>query len=293
MDLFAQQIVDGLGWGAFYGALALALVLVFRASGIVNFAQAEMATLGAFVVWQLVQWGVPVLAAVAVVAVVAFPIGAGVERALIRPLMSENHLPVIIMTLGLMLVINSMSGIVWGYLPKKFPTLVSTGVMNVGPVYLSSSFVVLIITVACLAVGLWWLFRRTELGLQMRAAASNADSAQLSGISVGRMTSISWGLAAAVGVLVACLIAPTLFLSPNMLFASLIYAFAAAVLGGMDSPMGALVGGVVVGVLENLAGTYVSWIGNDFKQAVALGLIMVVLLARPQGLFGVRKVARV
>lgn len=165
--------------------------------------------------------------------------------------------------------------------------------LTLGPVALSRQSVVIVGAVVVVAALLFVLFQRTRLGLAMRAAAGNPESAELVGIPVGSMLAIGWGLAAAIGALAASLAAPQLFLQPNMLVASLIYAFAAAVLGGLDSPVGAIVGGLCVGVAENLAGTYISWIGYDFKQAVALALILGVLLLRPEGLFGARKVARV
>ncbi|CRK53273.1 High-affinity branched-chain amino acid transport system permease protein LivH (TC 3.A.1.4.1) [Rhodococcus sp. RD6.2] len=294
MQVFLQQLVDGLTWGALYGAFALSIVLVYRASGIVNFAQGEMAMFSAFFAWQFHQWGAPLYLAILGAMVVAFAGGAVTERVLIRPLASSpNHMPLVIITLGLMLVLNSAAGWIWGVQSKPFPTAVSGSVVTLGPVAISRQSLVIVAAVVVVAVLLFWLFQRTRTGLAMRAAAGNPDSAQLIGIPVGRMLTIGWGLAAAIGALAASLAAPQLLLQPNMLVASLIYAFAAAVLGGLDSPVGALIGGLIVGIAENLAGTYISWIGHDFKQAVALALILGVLLFKPEGLFGARKVVRV
>ncbi|MDF3319955.1 branched-chain amino acid ABC transporter permease [Rhodococcus sp. C3V] len=294
MQVFLQQLVDGLTWGALYGAFALSIVLVYRASGIVNFAQGEMAMFSAFFAWQFHQWGAPLYLAILGAMAVAFVGGAVTERVLVRPLASSpNHMPLVIITLGLMLVLNSAAGWIWGVQSKQFPTAVSGAVIMLGPIVISRQSLVILAAVMVVAVALFWLFQRTKVGLAMRAAAGNPDSAQLIGIPVGRMLTIGWGLAAAIGALAASLAAPQLLLQPNMLVASLIYAFAAAVLGGLDSPVGALVGGLIVGVAENLAGTYISWIGHDFKQSVALILILGVLLLKPEGLFGARKVARV
>ncbi|MHA4853414.1 branched-chain amino acid ABC transporter permease [Rhodococcus sp. MSC1_016] len=294
MNVFLQQLVDGLTWGALYGAFALSIVLVYRASGIVNFAQGEMAMFSAFFAWQFHQWGAPLYAAVFGAMVVAFIGGAAAERVLIRPLASSpNHMPLVIITLGLMLVLNSAAGWMWGVQSKEFPAIAAGPVLALGPVAVSRQSLVIVGAVSVVAALLFVLFQRTKVGLAMRAAAANPDSAQFLGVPVGRMLMIGWGLAAAIGALAASLAAPQLFLQPNMLVASLIYAFAAAVLGGLDSPVGALVGGLCVGVAENLAGTYISWIGHDFKQAVALALILGVLLLKPEGLFGARKVARV
>ncbi|EME20437.1 inner-membrane translocator [Rhodococcus triatomae BKS 15-14] len=287
-------MVDGLTWGALYAAFAMSIVLVYRASGIVNFAQGEMAMIAAFCAWQFHQWGAPLYLAILGAMAVAFLFGAATERVLIRPLASStNHMPLVIITLGLMLVLNSAAGWIWGVQSKEFPTIVAGPVVTLGPVAMSRQALVIVCAVVLIAGFLYVLFQRTQVGLAMRAAAGNPDSAQLIGVPVGRMLMIGWGLAAAIGALAASLAAPQLFLQPNMLTASLIYSFAAAVLGGLDSPVGAIVGGLCVGVAENLAGTYVSWIGHDFKQAVALALILGVLLLKPEGLYGARKVARV
>ncbi|MGY1883782.1 MULTISPECIES: branched-chain amino acid ABC transporter permease [unclassified Blastococcus] len=295
MELLLQQVVDGIATGALYGALALSVVLVYRASGIVNFAQGEMAMFAAFLTWQLYAWGTPLAVAILIAMVVAFAFGAGVERVLIRPFGTSPsaHLSLIIVTLGLMLCLTSGAGWVWGYLTKEVPPVFGSGAVDLGPAAASRQALGIVLTVAVVAGLLYWLFQRTRLGLVMRAAANNPESARLSGVPVGRMLLLGWGLAAAIGALVGSLAAPQLFLQPNMMAAMLLYAFAAATLGGFDSPVGALVGGLIVGVVENLAGTYVDVIGNDFKQAVALVIIMGVLLLKPEGLFGTRTVARV
>lgn len=295
MELFLQQVLDGIATGALYGALALSVVLVYRASGIVNFAQGEMAMFAAFLTWQAHAWGVPLVLAILLSMSIAFVFGAGVERVLIRPFgtTASAHLSLIIVTLGLMLVLTSAAGWTWGYLTKQVPPVFGEGVVDVGAAAMSRQALGIVLAVAVMSGLLYVLFQRTRVGLDMRAAASNPESARLSGIPVGRMLMLGWGLAGAIGALVGALAAPQLFLQPNMMAAMLLYAFAAATLGGFDSPVGALVGGLLVGVLENLAGTYVDIIGNDFKQAVALVIIMAVLLLKPEGLFGSRTVARV
>lgn len=293
MDRLLQQTLDGLASGALYGALALAIVLVFRSSRLVNFAQGEMAMVATYVAWQFQAWGLGVWMSVLVAMVAAFAFGALIERVLVRPLVDTSHLTVVIVTLGLLLVLNSGAGWVWGHLTKEFPPMFGDGVVSVAGASMSWQSLGIMGTVVVVAGLLFVLFQRTTLGLTMRAASSNAESARLAGIPVGRMLGLSWGLAAAVGALVGALVAPQLFLSPNLMASLLLYAFAAATLGGFDSPVGALVGGVIVGLVENLAGTYVSWIGADFKQALALVIILVVLLVRPQGLFGTVQVTRV
>ena len=295
MQMFLQQVLDGLASGALYGAMALSLVLVFRASGIVNFAQGEMAMIAAYITWQTHTWGLPLVFAIFVAVAVSFLAGASMERFLIRPFgtSSEAHLPLIIVTLGVMLALNSGAGWVWGYLTKEVPPTFGSGTVSFAGASISRQAAGTLIAVAVLVSILFWLLQTTRFGLEMRAASSNPDSARLSGIPVSRMLLIGWGLAGAIGALVGALVAPQLFLQPNMMATMLLYAFAAATLGGFDSPVGALVGGLVVGIAENLVGTYVDVIGNDFKQAVAVLIIMAVLLVRPQGLFGTKAVVRV
>lgn len=295
MQLLLQQVLDGIASGALYGAMALSLVLVFRASSIVNFAQGEMAMIAAFITWQTYAWGFPLVAAIAVATVIAFIAGALMERLMIRPFGTshEAHLSLIIVTLGVMLALNSGAGLVWGHLTKELPPAFGSGTVGFAGSSISRHAAGTLLAVAAMSVVLFWLFQRTRLGLEMRAASSNPDSARLSGIPVGRMLALGWGIAAAIGAIVGALAAPQLYLQPNMMSTMLLYAFAAATLGGFDSPVGALVGGLIVGIAENLAGTYVDFIGNDFKQSVALLIIMVVLLVRPQGLFGSKAVARV
>lgn len=294
MTLFLQQIVDGLSSGAVYAAIALSLVLVYRASGFLNFAQAEMATFGAFVVWQLWTWGLPMWVAIGMALVMSFVAGALMERVLIRPLAhTANHLTLIIITLGAMLVLLNGAGWLFGYNVKTFPTLFEGPVIELGPAVISRQSLGIIVTVFLVAGLLWFLFQRTRVGLVMRASVSNPESAQLLGLPVGVVLAVSWGAAAAVGTLMGVLVAPQVFLSPGMLLPTLIYSFAAAVLGGLDSPLGAIIGGFIVGISENLAGTYIPAVGADFKQAIALVIIMGVLLFKAEGLFGTKEVVRV
>ena len=294
MELLAQQVVDGIAWGSLYGALALSLVLVYRASGIVNFAQGEMAMFSAYVTWQCHQWGMSLPLAIVASMVIAFVAGALVERVLIRPLAaSTSHLTLIIITLGLMLILNSAAGWIWDFNARTFPTIGDASAVDLGFAVLSRQAATIVIAVVVVAAALYLLFQHTRAGLAMRAAVSNPESARMLSIPVGLVVAASWGLAAAIGALVSSLAAPQLVLQPNMFAATLIYAFAAAILGGLDSPIGALVGGLIVGISENLAGTYLPGIGNDFKQAIALAIIMVVVFLKAEGLFGARQVVRV
>ena len=295
MELLLQQVLDGIASGSLYGAMALSIVLVYQASGIINFAQGEMAMISAYVTWQLQAWGLPLLVAIPVAVVIAFGAGALIERVLVRPFGSDrkNHLSLVIVTLGLMLAITSAAAWIWGYNTKAIEPVFGHGTVSVLGASMSRQSLGILISVAVLSGLLYLLYNRTRLGLAMRAAASNPESARLSGVKVDRMLMLGWGIAASLGAVVGALVAPLFFLQPNMMAAMLLYAMAAASLGGFDSPVGALVGGLIVGVTENLVGTYVSVIGNDFKLGVALLIIIAVLLVRPQGLFGRKVVARV
>ncbi|MCC6222968.1 MAG: branched-chain amino acid ABC transporter permease [Thermoleophilia bacterium] len=293
MQLFFQQIVDGLTAGSVYAALALALVLVYRGTGIVNFGQGEMGTLSTYFAWQLTAWGIPVWAAVGAAMATAFLGACVVFLALILPLSRRPLLTVVTATLGLMLACNSVALWVWGALPQSFPSLFPDRVWAVAGVRFTATAVGNLGALLCVAALLFVLFERTKIGLGLRGATSNPESASLVGLRVRQMHMLGWGLAAAVGALAGALVAPKLFLTPDMMLAVLLYGVAAAVLGGFDSPVGAIAGGLLIGVVESLVGTYVDPIGAELKVAVALVVIFVFLLVRPQGLLGRRKVVKV
>lgn len=292
--MILQQLADGIATGAVYGALALAIVLVYRASRTLNFAQGELALLGAYMSWQLTVWGLPIWAALAGSMAVLAALCAGLERVLFRPLVRRHqHLPLIIVSLGLMITLNALIGWIWTYQTKEVPALFGGGAIVVGGVAVSRQDIGIVFTVLGVALLLAVLFRFTRTGLRMRAAVSAPESAELSGVSTGRMMTLGWALSGAIGAVAGTLIAPELFLHPGMMAPVLIYAFAAATLGGLDSPVGALIGGLIVGVVENLAGSYVPGVGGELKQIFALVIIVAVLLLRPQGLFGRKELVRV
>jgi branched-chain amino acid transport system permease protein len=291
MANFAQQVVSGLASGGVYALLALAIVLIHRATGVVNFAQGEMATLSAFVCFTLVDHGWAFWPAFAATLALSFGGGLVLHTVVIRPIQNGPLLGIVILTIGLLIAINGLDTWIWGGAARQFHGPFSTAPIRVGGVAFSKQDIgVIVVAVACVLV-LALLFERTKLGLGLRAAAANPAEARLAGIPVGAMFAIGWGLAGALGAVAGVLAAPSLFLEPNMMQTVLLYAFAAAVLGGMDSPLGAVVGGLVVGVALNLVGTYVHWVGGELRLATALALILVVLIARPSGLFG-RTVAR-
>lgn len=291
MANFWQQVVSGLASGGVYALLGLALVLIHRATGVLNFAQGEMATLSAFVCFTLVQNGWAFWPAFAATLVLSFAGGVALHTVVIRPIQDGPLLGIVILTIGLLIAINGLDTWIWGGGARQFEGPFSTAPIRVAGVAFSKQDIgVIVVAVVCVAV-IAFLFERTKLGLGLRAAAVNPLEARLTGVPVGRMLAIGWGLAAALGAVAGVMAAPSLFLEPNMMQTVLLYAFAAAVLGGMDSPLGAVVGGLVLGVALNLLGTYVQWIGGELRLATALALILAVLLARPSGLFG-RSIAR-
>ncbi len=290
MGRFLQVVVDGIADGSIYGALALALVLIFRSTGIVNFAQGEMAMFATFVAWGLHDSGRPLWLALLGAFVLAFLGGMAVERVIIRPVEGGRPLNVVIVTLGLFILVNALAGWIWGFTNRGFPRIFPSGTAGLGEVALSVESLGIIAVLLAVVGLLWLLFQRTKLGLAMRAAAQDPDSSRLVGIRVGRLLMLGWGLAALLGALAGVLVAPRLFLDVNLMGGVLIYAFAGAALGGFDSPLGAVVGSWIIGVTENLAGTYVSAIGADLKVLVPLAIIFVVLLVRPSGLFGAAEV---
>lgn len=283
---FLNQLVQGLGSGAVYASLALALSLIYRFTGIVNLAQGELAMFSTYIAWQLVHSGMSFWLALPLTLVVSFAGGMLIERVVIRPVEGAPELTVVIVTVGLFVFVNAAAGFIWSFLIKDFPNPFPDGALNLGGVQLGYGTLGILGVVAVVMGVLYLLFQHTKIGLGMRAVAGDPSSARLAGIRVGRMLALGWGLAATVGALSGILVAPLLFLEPNMMSGVLIYAFAAATLGGFDSPVGVVVGGLIVGVAETLAGAYVGFVGSDLKVGVPLVIILVVLLVRPQGLFG-------
>ncbi|MFL6129920.1 MAG: branched-chain amino acid ABC transporter permease [Mycobacteriales bacterium] len=292
MERFLQVVVDGIADGSIYATLALALVLIFRSTGVVNFAQGEMAMFSTFVAWGLAQRGAPLWLAILGAFAVSFAGGMLVERVLIRPVEGGNPLSLVIVTLGLFIVVNAAAGWIWGFTLRDFPRIFPGGTAELGGVSLSVESLGIIAVLLAVVGSLWALFSHTSVGLTMRAAAQNPASARLVGIPVGRMLMLGWGLAALLGAVAGVLVAPRLFLDTNMMSGVLVYSFAGAALGGFDSPLGAVVGSWIIGVTEALAGTYVDAIGSDLKVLVPLAIIFVVLLVRPSGLFGSPEVTR-
>ena len=284
------QVLAGLATGGIYASLALALVMIYQATHLVNFAQGEMAMFSTYIAWSLINAGVPYWPAFFLTVFFAFVLGVLIERVVIRPVENAPVLAVVVVFIGLLVILNSVAGWIYTYTIKSFPSPFPAEPLF-GIRYMSAHQLGAIgVTLVVLAV-LYVFFRFTPVGLAMRAAAQNPVSSRLVGIRVGWMLALGWGLAAAVGAVAGMMIAPIVYLDPNMMSGILLYAFAAALLGGIDSPVGAVVGGFVVGVLENVLGAFV--IGNELKLSVALVLIIGVLLVRPSGFFGKVHVTRV
>ena len=287
MSDFFQQVVAGLGSGAIYASLALALVLIHRATGVINFAQGEMAMFTTYIAWTLIEnHGWSYWPAFVVTLVFAFALGLGIQRTVIAPVASESVLTIVIITIGLVLTFNGLASLIWSAEIRAFPSPFPNETWQIGGVAISQQDVGTFAVVLVLVVLLWAFFQFTKTGLALRASALNPDASRLVGVRVSWMLGIGWGLAAMLGAVAGMLAAPTLFLDPNMMQATLIYAFAAAVLGGIDSPVGAVAGGLILGVGLNLIGAYVDFVGADLRLPVALLIILVVLLVRPAGLFG-------
>jgi len=290
---FWQQVVSGLASGGIYASLALALVIVYRSSGVINFAQGEMATFATFLAWTLLDHGFSYWPAFALTLAIAFAGGVALERIVIRPVEGRPVLTVVILTIGLLILINGATQWIWGGAVRKFPSPFSTRPIHVAGVAFSIQDIGIIGVSLAAVVVLGLFFRFTKLGLGLRAAAVNPEESRLVGVRVGWMLALGWGLSAALGAVSGMMVAPVVFLDPNMMQGVLLYAFAAAVLGGLTSPVGAVVGGLTLGVVLNLLGTYVSTFGGEMRLVGGLAVILVVLLIRPTGLFGRPAVRRV
>jgi branched-chain amino acid transport system permease protein len=290
---FFQQITSGLATGAIYASLALALVLIYRTTRVVNFAQGEMATFTTYIAWTFMNHGMAYWPAFVLTMLIAFAGGVCVERALIRPVEHRPEIVIVILTIGLLIVINGLTGWIWGADVKAVDSPFPNRSVEVAGVSISiqdiGTFGVCLVSV----IVLWTFFRFTTLGLAMRSVAVNADASRLMGVRVGWMLALGWGFAAVLGAIAGLMAAPTAFLDPNMMLVILVYAFAAAVLGGIDSPVGAIVGGLILGVAVNLLGRYVGGVGEELKLPTALAILLIVLLVRPAGLLGRVVVRRV
>ena len=308
MDLFLQRLVDGLSQGSVYALLALGLVIIYRGTGHLNFAQGEMALFCTYVVYQCGEWGLPIGLSLVIGMVVGFALGAATEVTLVRPIAKKSQFAVFIVTLGLFQFLNWLDGAIWrdqplpnsgvGSKQQSFPSLFPNKPDDFFDLFgakIRLQSIGVFVLVLVLFGLLYLLFNYTKLGLSMNAVASNPESARLVGIRTNLVLMMSWGIAAAIGALGGVVFAGiNSNVNLTLMFTVFIYGSAAATLGGFDSPGGAVLGGLAIGVIENLAAGYASeWVGQELKVGVALLVILVVLLVKPSGLFGTAKVERV
>ena len=318
MELLLQQVMTGLATGSVYGLVALAIVLIYRSTDVINFAQGQMAMFTTFFAWMLLDGSVlghhihPMQFWIAFTLTLVFAsiMGALLERIVIRPVEGRPILTIVIVTLGLFAIFENLATWSWGGIPKAFPpppeihvsgiTFFGDGALDIGPTVISYHDLTIMVVAVGIMIALYAFFQYTPVGLAMRGTAQNSVAARLMGIRVGNMLTLGWALSALVGAVGGMLIAPLVLLQPPMMLGVLLYAFAAAVLGGMDSAPGAVVGGLILGIVENLVGTYttkeyihVDWFGPELKLTAALLVIVLVLLVRPTGLFGRRTLRRV
>ena len=292
MSLFLTQLMNGIGSGAVYASLALALVLVFRTTGILNFAQGEMALYSTYLVWYFTQHDLPVWIAILLAMAISFIGGAAIERVLIRPVEQASPLVLVIVTIGMFLAINSIAQVQFGNDIKLLPRAYPNKTWLPGNVQISSDTLVLVGVLLAECIILYLLLNRTRIGLAFRAVASNPESSRLVGVPVGRMLMLGWAMAAAIGALAGALVVAPVGLQGASMQSILVYAFASAALGGFDSPLGAVVAGLIVGIAGTMTTQYFHAV-HDIELVVPFGLILVVLLVRPSGLFGSTRVERV
>ncbi|HEX9349663.1 MAG TPA: branched-chain amino acid ABC transporter permease [Gaiellaceae bacterium] len=299
MTELAQQVVAGLASGSIYASLALAIVIIYRSTGVVNFAQGELATFTTFIAWTLVDHGVGYWGAFALTVLIAFSGGVALERLVVRPVEGGPVLTIVMLTIGLFILLGGLSNWIWKAEVRSFPPNrpFPTSTWDLGGVAISKQDLGILGVTLGLVVLLYLLFQYTKLGLALRAAALNPAASRLVGVRVGWMLALGWGLAAAIGAVAGLFTAAASPpLDPNMMRPILIYAFAAAVLGGLESPVGAIVGGLALGVLLNLVVTYDTHLHLELDRLrlpIAFLVILTVLLVRPAGLLGRAVVRRV
>ena len=300
LRLYWIRFLDALANGFIYGAVALALVLIYKATSIINFAQGSMAMFFTFVAWVLArEQGVPVWLSIVLAMVFSSLFAAGFERIFIRPFDPANHLPITMVTIALLSIVEGLAVLIWFADPKAFPSPFpsdpKTDYVDIFGARVFYATIGIWITVILMTVGITLLLSKTKIGLAFRSVSSNLESSRLVGINVGRTLQFGWALAAAIGTLAGCLVLSDTrtLLDPSFMAKTLVFAFAAATIGGLDSLVGALVGGILVGQLQTMVGGYLRFIGSDLTLGFTLLVVIAVLLVRPNGLFGKVRVERV
>ncbi len=296
MDLFLQRLFDALTNGSTYALIAVAMVLIFKATTLINFAQGEQAMLGAFIVLQLWKWGIPMWGAVVVGMIFSGILAACLERTFIRKFDPADHLPLVIITLGLFLVINAVAAIIWRFDPLSFPQLFPSGkAITIGNARLSWYSIFAFGSCLLVLFTLQTLLTKTKIGLAFRAVSSNLESSRLCGIKIGQTLQFGWALAAAAGTLGASIYAanPVLQIEPTIMLRALIFSITAAALGGLDSLWGALIGGLTIGFVQSVVVQYIPFIPNEMTLSAAVVVLLIVLTFRPSGFLGTKTVERV
>jgi branched-chain amino acid transport system permease protein len=290
---FATLTVAGVAVGAAYGSLALALVLIYRATHVINFAQGELAMATTYIAYQLIQWGLSYWEAFAATLAIAFVLGTAIQVVLIRPVQHRSVIAAVIVSVGVFILIDGIVNWIWGGDIKFMQRPFGYGAFDVGGVQIQHLYVGMVGVVLACVLLVWGLFRFTKVGLGMRAAAIRPAAASLVGVRVDRMLALGWGLAAVLGAVAGLMYEPSQFaLDPTLMQTALVYAFAAAVLGGLESPVGAVVGGLAIGVFLNLVSGYYPGLVS-LQVPFAFAVLLAILLVKPTGLFGRRQVSRV
>lgn len=303
MQLFLQRVFDGLNNGAAYAVVAIALVLIFKATTLINFAQANMAMFGTYLTWMFAtQQGIPIWVAIFISMIITAAAGAMIERVLIRPFDPTDHLPVVLITLGLSLILEAVAGWKWGLefhrFPSPFPSAPDDFV-SIGGARLRFETIGTIVTMFLMLGVLFLILSKTKVGLAFRAVSSNTESSRLVGVRVGPTLMFGWALAAAFGTLGGTLVARQTNLEPAFMAKLVIFAFAAAALGGLDSIGGAVIGAFIVAMIQSLLVGYaqsipgLDWLKSNYALVIAFVVILVVLLFKPSGLYGTRRIERV
>ncbi|MCW5668334.1 MAG: branched-chain amino acid ABC transporter permease [Hydrogenophaga sp.] len=290
MNYFIELLVSGLAVGAIYGLVAMGFAVIYKATGIVNFAQGEVGMLSAYITWSLAtSLGTGSLATVALAIVVGAVLGLLCERLIMRPMLGEPVLSVVLVTVGLAVVLRSIVTIVWGASPHKFEVAGADELVNLGGIGLRVSQLGVLAALVLAVAGFWYFLGHSRFGVAMRAVAADEKTARLMGVSTARVQAVAWASASALAGLAGALFAVIYGLTPTIYELGL-KAFPATVLGGFDSVLGSGVSGLIIGVLENMTGGYLS---SSLKEIAGFMLILVVLMVRPFGLFGEKRIERV
>lgn len=291
MREFTEQVVNGIVDGSIYAALGLSLVVIIKITRIGNFAQGSQALVAAYVAWSLWRVGIPLVLAIILSTAISFLLGAALYVVAVRRVDVQGVTPYapVILTLGLLGLLQYGAQAIWGSTPHNFPALFGVQTVQIFGVAMTGQDLGTIGVLVLICILLYFFIERTRLGTALRAVAENRLAAAAVGVPVLGILALGWGIAAALGAISGAMVAPTLILQPQMMTTVLIYSFTGAVLGGMSSLPGAVIGCVALGLIDDLVAAYVPAIGAGYSLIVAFGVIVVVLLFRPQGLLGKRE----